>query len=96
MVLTPHEGQVGPQAVRWSGRGVRPIVRFASPYAGADFAALGREARAAGAAAILLDCMGYTLATKRLVSEASGLPALLVRSLAARVAAEMLSAHVVT
>jgi protein AroM len=89
-VLVPHEAQVAFQQARWRALGFDATLRAASPYAPADFGALGREARASGAAVILLDCLGYTLEMKAQVAAASGLPVILVRSLAARVAAELL------
>jgi protein AroM len=90
LVLTPHEGQVEPQKAHWRAQGVDPIVRFASPYAATDFAAIGREARGLDVTAVILDCFGYRVAMQAEVASASGLPSLLVRSLAARVIAELL------
>lgn len=89
-VLVPHEGQVAPQIERWRERGATASVFAASPYAGADFAAIGHQARDAGAGLVAMDCLGYTLAMKAAVASASGLPTMLVRSLVARVAAELL------
>jgi protein AroM len=89
-VLTPLEGQVATQFARWRERGARASILFASPYAPTDFDAIGRQARDTGAALVVMDCLGYTLAMKRAVVSASGLPAILVRSIAARVAAELL------
>lgn len=90
MVLTPHEAQVPPQLRRWRERGVDVTVLFASPYSTTDFAALGRRARESGAALVVMDCLGYTLAMKDAVVKRSGLPAILARSIVARVAAELL------
>jgi protein AroM len=89
-VLVPHEAQIPFQQARWRALGFDATVSAASPYAPADLGAIGREARASGAAIILLDCLGYTLAMKAQVAASSGLPVILVRSLAARVAAELL------
>jgi protein AroM len=89
-VLTPHEGQTEGQRDRWRARGVHPTILVASPYAPADFARVGREARASGARLVVLDCLGYTRAMKAAVADASRLPVLLPRSLAARLAAELL------
>jgi len=88
-VLTPHAGQVRQQEDRWGRQGVEAFVLHASPYGPTDFEAVGVEARARAASAIVLDCLGYTLAMKAAVSKASGLPAVLVRSLTARIAAEL-------
>jgi protein AroM len=89
-VLTPHEGQVAVQHDRWAGLGVRAQVMVAPPYGDTDFARLARAARAGGAQAVVLDCLGYTQAVKRAVADAGGLPTILIRSLAARVVAELL------
>jgi len=89
-VLTPLEGQVPAQEARWRAFAPDVWVRCATPFADTDFEALGREARARDASAVVLDCMGYTLAMKAAVARGSGLPTILVRSLAARVAAELL------
>lgn len=89
-ILTPLETQIPAQIERWRERGTQASVLFASPYAPTDFATIGRQARDAGAALVVMDCLGYTLAMKRAVVSASGLPTILVRSIAARVAAELL------
>lgn len=89
-ILAPHDGQVTLVGDRWRKRGVQATVLAASPYAETDFEAVGRHARDAGATLVVMDCLGYSLAMKAAVTRGSGLPALLVRSLAARVAAELL------
>ncbi|MCX2747863.1 AroM family protein [Arthrobacter sp. MI7-26] len=64
----------------------------ATPYS-TDLASLGAAAeqlRADGAEIIVLDCIGYTARMRSEVIEASGLPVLLARSVAARIAAELL------
>ena len=88
-ILAPHESQVAPVGDRWRARGVEATVLAASPYANTDFEAIGRRARDAGATLIVMDCLGYTLAMKSAVAASSGLPTILVRSLVARVAAEL-------
>jgi protein AroM len=65
-------------------------VLFASPYFETDFEAVGRACRTSGASLVVMDCLGYTLAMKAAVTRASGLPVLLARSLAARLAAELI------
>jgi protein AroM len=88
-VLAPHESQVEPVGDRWRARGVDATVLAASPYHATDFAGIGRRARDAGALLIVMDCLGHSLAMKAAVASASGLPTILVRSLVARVAAEL-------
>jgi protein AroM len=88
-VLVPHEDQAAPLALRWRERGVKATTIAASPYQATDFAAVGHQAREAGAALVVMDCLGYSLAMKSAVAASSGLPTILVRSLVARVAAEL-------
>jgi protein AroM len=88
-VVTPLEGQIAAQQARWRARVERATVVCAPHSGSTDFEALGREARRTGASAVVLDCMGYPLAVKAAVARASGLPTLLVRSLAARVVGEL-------
>jgi protein AroM len=66
-------------------------VYFASPYQRTDFRMLGARARDEGAELVVLDCLGYTRSMKAEVVAASRLPVLLARSLAARIAAELVS-----
>ncbi len=90
-VLTPDEDQVAEQRARWSRVAGRVTVCSASPYGDTD-----RVAEAAGALAsrkvdlIVLDSLGYNLATKRLVRERTGVPVILPRTVLARAAAELL------
>ncbi len=88
-VLTPLAAQVDAQRERWTRLGMSPSVHHADPYGATDFDAVGRAARAAGAQLIVLDCIGYTGAMRAAVQAASGLPALLARTVAARLAAEL-------
>ncbi len=88
-ILAPHESQVELVGARWGARGMSVSVLAASPYANTDFTAVGLRARETGAALVVMDCLGYSLAMKSAVAAASGLPAILVRSLVARVAAEL-------
>lgn len=90
LVLTPHKSQVESQQAHWRAQGVEPVVRFASPYHATDFGALGREAAGLGVTAAILDCFGYRMHMQAEFAASSGLPSLLVRSVAARVIAELL------
>lgn len=71
----------------------RPVlVATSSPYTGSD-AGLRDAARTLveqGAALLALDCFGYTAAMRAVVAEATGLPVIVARSIAARLAAETL------
>jgi protein AroM len=88
-VFCPHAGQVAWERARWKRLGVEAAVTVVPPYHGADLAAAAREALAQEVQAILLDCFGYTLETRCAVADACGLPAILLRSLACRVVAEL-------
>lgn len=90
-VITPDAGQVVEQRARWSEVVRRVTVLAASPYAATEaLPALGRQLADAGAGLIVLDSLGYSLAMKQTVRQASGLPVLLPRTVLARTAAEML------
>lgn len=68
------------------------LTAAATPYS-TDLAPLGAAAeqlKGDGAEIIVLDCIGYTAQMRAQVIEASGLPVLLARSVAARIAAELL------
>jgi protein AroM len=72
--------------------GTPVLVAAASPYTGTpdELAAAATALRERGAGIIALDCMGYTEAMRDIVATASGLPVVLARSVAARLAAEVL------
>lgn len=90
-VVTPHDGQTAWEEERWAHAGVSAHVVVEPPYRGdVDFTRLGRAARLHGARAIVMDCFGYTLRARDEVAAASGLPTILIRSLAARIAAELI------
>lgn len=68
------------------------LVEPSSPYTG-DERDLRRAARAladGGARLIALDCFGYTAAMRAVVADETGLPVIVARSVAARLAAEVL------
>lgn len=90
-ILTPLADQAPGQALRWRERGLDAHVIVASPYADTDFGAVGRRALELGARLIVMDCLGYSVAMKTAVQSASGRPTVLVRSLVARLAAELVA-----
>lgn len=65
----------------------------ATPYSNnlTPLTVAAEQLRDDGAEIIVLDCIGYTAAMRMQVSKASGLPVLLARSVATRMAAELLS-----
>jgi protein AroM len=90
-VVTPHDGQIAWEEERWTRAGISAHVIVEPPYGGvADFGRLGRAARLHGVRAVVMDCFGYSVQARDEVAAASGLPTLLIRSLAARIAAELI------
>jgi protein AroM len=78
-----------------AGIGAPVLIDNADPYAAgatdAIPAAVGRLVRQ-GARIALLDCMGYTEASRKAAAARTGIPVLLARSVVGRLAGELLSA----
>jgi protein AroM len=76
------------------GTGTRLTVAASSPYTDDEPTLRQAATRLAddGAEVIALDCFGYTAAMRDAVADASGLPVVVARSVAARLAAEVLGA----
>lgn len=89
-VMLPHEGQMKMMSRKWT-TATRTFVGVAvSPYSGqAELAGQARTLRDAGAAMIVLDCMGFDGAMKQLVAAESGLPTMLANRLVGRVVEEL-------
>lgn len=68
------------------------VVRACSPYTDETkrMREAARELAAGGARLIAMDCFGYTAAMRAIVAEETGLPVIVARSIAARLAAETL------
>lgn len=77
------------------GADTRVTVAVSSPYTDDEPTLRAAAARLAddGAEVIALDCFGYTAAMRDAVARASGLPVVVARSVAARLAAEVLGAR---
>lgn len=81
-VVVPAPDQIVPITEEFQERGMRSIGTALSPYAEADhFAESINQLAAQGAAAIVLDCFGYTLAMKHVAEDISKRPVVCVRSL---------------
>jgi protein AroM len=90
-VLCPLPEQERLTRAKWSALGGDLRVASASPYG--DLADLGPSAckmKAAGVEYVVLDCMGYTQEMKEIVKREAGVPAILARSVVARLTAEVL------
>src|SRR5439155_428256 len=61
-VIVPIASQIGSESGKWRGLHRPPIFAAASPYGGTEDALVdaGKELKARGADAILLDCIGFT------------------------------------
>jgi protein AroM len=89
-IVSPLPGQVAEASARWERLLQMPVLaEFANPYSG-DVGAVGEAAArlaSGGAQWIFLDCIGYT-EEMRAVARAAGVPVLLARAIAARLALE--------
>lgn len=96
-VISPLDEQREAAAAKWSDVAERVIGRSATPYvpdsaaAAAAVAAAARQLRAAGAEAVVLDCMGYTEAMRAAARAEGQVPVLLARSVVARLAGEVVA-----
>jgi len=90
-VLIPDQDQVPQATKRWITSCASVRVEPASPYGPVDAVvrAAGRLSQW-GADIVVMDCIGYTLAMKEMVKEATGTPVILARSILSRVLAELL------
>ncbi|WP_129790139.1 AroM family protein [Promicromonospora panici] len=94
-VLAPLPEQAADTTAKFSrvlGAGTRVAVAAGSPYTDPEptLRAAASRLAADGAEVIALDCFGYTAAMRDAVADASGLPVVVARSVAARLAAEVL------
>ena len=92
-VMLPDAAQVASEEGKWGALPHPPAFAAASPYAH-DVSALRAGAvtlRDHGAAAIILDCIGYTEFHRQVAAEAAGLPVLLSNAIVARVTGELVS-----
>jgi protein AroM len=90
--VVPHESQIAAMEKKWGKTGLKVVCTAASPYSGkpADYERAGRELAEKGADLIVLDCIGFTQAMKKIFRAASGRPVILPRTLLGRIAGEML------
>ncbi|MFH1573635.1 MAG: AroM family protein [Acidobacteriota bacterium] len=92
-LLVPAAEQIHPVGERWSAVGYDVVAESLSPYSApeAEFTACARRLAAAQVDLTVLDCIGYNRGHKLLIGQVTGRPALLPRTLAARVARELAS-----
>ncbi|MCZ8515118.1 AroM family protein [Paenibacillus filicis] len=90
-VLVPLEEQKESLRSKYEPHGFDPVFAVASPYKNdeIDFRKAAQELKDQ-ADLLLLDCMGYTEEARRLLAEATGLPAVLSNAIMAKLVSEMI------
>jgi len=89
-VMVPSEKQVGATIVAYQELGFEPIVVGASPYANGNEILNAANGLREEVALVVMDCFGYNLEMKSHVSQITGAPVILVRSLLAWTLSECL------
>ena len=89
-IIVPIAGQIETEAGKWRTLAQPPIFATASPYSAPPEAVAGAGAtlKARGAAAILLDCIGFTERHRAALS-GLGLPVILSNAIVAKAVAEL-------
>jgi protein AroM len=90
-IIVPLASQIASESGKWQALEREPIFAAASPYTStADaLAAAGASLARRGAEALLLDCIGFVEAHRRLLARACHLPVILSNALLARIAGEI-------
>jgi protein AroM len=89
--IVPIASQIGSESGKWRVLHRAPVFAAASPYAGNDDALIdaGKQLKAQGADAILLDCIGFTERHRKALLPL-GLPVILSNAVAAKALSELL------
>jgi protein AroM len=90
-IIVPIPGQIVSEREKWHPLARPPLFAAASPYErdGTALPVAARELKAAGAEAVLLDCIGFT-ETHRAALAPLGLPVILSNAVAAKAVGELL------
>jgi protein AroM len=90
-IIVPIASQIASESGKWHSLARPPIFATVSPYTQPPEAAIpvGRDLRERGAAAILLDCIGFTERHREALAEIE-LPVILSNAIAAKAAGELL------
>jgi protein AroM len=93
-VICPLPAQVADSESKFRPLGRDVVATDVDPYSATEssYAAAAHKLAEAGADVVVLDCMGYTEEHRRWAHAGTELPVLLARSLAARLAAEVVAA----
>ncbi len=90
-VIVPIAGQIQSESGKWPALARPPLFAAASPYedaTAAEIAAAGAALKAQGAAALLLDCIGFTERHRAALS-GLGLPVILSNAVVAKAVGEL-------
>jgi len=90
-VIVPIASQIGSESGKWRPLHRAPIFAAVSPYAGNDDALVdaGKQLKAQGADAILLDCIGFTERHRQALLSL-GMPVIVSNAVAAKALSELL------
>ena len=90
-VIVPIASQIGSESGKWRGLHRPPVFAAVSPYGGTSDAVLdaGKQLKAQGAAALLLDCIGFTERHRQALLPL-GLPVIVSNAVAAKALSELL------
>jgi protein AroM len=90
-VIVPIASQIGSEREKWRPLHRPPIFAAVSPYGGTQDAVVdaGKQLKAQGADAILLDCIGFTERHREALLPL-GLPVILSNAVAAKALSELL------
>lgn len=89
-LIVPDKAQEEQVRRRWQASGIDVTIAIASPYKELDeVLAAAEELKTEDLAFICLDCMGFTVEMKKKVSEITGKPVILPRTLMARIIDEL-------
>jgi protein AroM len=92
-VVVPVRGQVEAARAKWGGDGFDAVVSWASPVDHAEISAAARAMSDPSLEMVVLDCMGHGEEYRAEFAGRCGRPVLLVQSLVARVAGELVAAR---
>jgi protein AroM len=94
-IIKPSAGQVDQARAQFAARGIDTVVTAASPYAGEqrlrDVRAAADALRDAGVDLVWMTCVGMDEAMRAIVSDVTGKPVILARTLLARLIDEFLA-----
>ncbi len=89
-VLVPLPAQIETAAEKWGELGAEVVFVAASPYGErTELTLAAEELRGHPLDLVVMDCMGYTLAHRRVVVQATGRPVILASRLVARIVGEL-------